>query len=169
MLARRATHKFLRFGKANTRDKSDHKFIYFVYLQHCACFVVNAAVRFLDQLSGLHLQRFLVHEEHKSRLRDDLSDHSRRGRLHHPLHHWRSDCQRAQEYLRLSPASQSRRQRRKSKQKWRRRLKMIAANTVFLSQKPSLKGLSHEIDFDNIVNKGRGWFLNFSEAPLIFS
>ncbi len=28
MFARRATHKFLRFGKANTRDKSAHRFIY---------------------------------------------------------------------------------------------------------------------------------------------
>ncbi len=40
-----------------------------------------------------------------------------------------------------------------------------------------LKGLSHEIDFKNVdqkgpdlgLIKGRGWFLNFSEAPLIFS
>jgi hypothetical protein len=39
-----------------------------------------------------------------------------------------------------------------------------------------LKGLSHEIDFENVaknltdlgLNKGRGWLLNFSEAPLIF-
>ena len=39
-----------------------------------------------------------------------------------------------------------------------------------------LKGLSHEIDFKHVdikwtdlgLNKGRGWFLNFSEAPLIF-
>ncbi len=38
-----------------------------------------------------------------------------------------------------------------------------------------LKGLSHEIDFKNVdengqivLNKGHGWFLNFSEA-LIFS
>ncbi len=39
-----------------------------------------------------------------------------------------------------------------------------------------LKGLSHEIDFINVgqkftelgLNKGRGWFLNFPEAPLIF-
>jgi hypothetical protein len=30
-----------------------------------------------------------------------------------------------------------------------------------------LKGLSYEVDFEN-VDKGRGWFLNFSEAPLIF-
>ncbi len=30
-----------------------------------------------------------------------------------------------------------------------------------------LKGLSYEIDFEN-VDKGRGLFLNFSEAPLIF-
>ncbi len=40
----------------------------------------------------------------------------------------------------------------------------------------TLKGLSYEIDFENVdenlkdlgLNKGRGWFLNFSEAPLIF-
>jgi hypothetical protein len=40
----------------------------------------------------------------------------------------------------------------------------------------SLKGLSYEMDFENVdekftdfgLNKGRGWFLNFSEAPLIF-
>jgi hypothetical protein len=41
-----------------------------------------------------------------------------------------------------------------------------------------LKGLSHEIDFKNVdengewtdlgLIKGCGWFLNFSEAPLIF-
>ncbi len=38
------------------------------------------------------------------------------------------------------------------------------------------KGLSSEIDFENVdekltdlgLNKGRGWFLNFSQAPLIF-
>jgi hypothetical protein len=112
MLARRATHKFFRFGKANRRDTSAHRFIYLsikiqrIYLQKCACacFVVNAAVRFLDQLGGLHLQRFLLHEEHEPRLRDDLSDHP--WGPHHPLHHWRSDRQRAQEYLRLvQPAS----------------------------------------------------------------
>ncbi len=42
--------------------------------------------------------------------------------------------------------------------------------------KRHLKGLSYEIDFENVdkkltdlgLNKGRGWFLNFSEAPLIF-
>ncbi len=28
MFARRATHKFLKFGKANTRDTSAHRFIY---------------------------------------------------------------------------------------------------------------------------------------------
>jgi hypothetical protein len=40
-----------------------------------------------------------------------------------------------------------------------------------------LKRLSHETDFENVdkkltdlgLNKGRGWFFNFSEAPLIFS
>ncbi len=40
----------------------------------------------------------------------------------------------------------------------------------------SLKGLSYEIDFENVdekltdlgLKKGRGWFLKFSEAPLIF-
>ncbi len=40
-----------------------------------------------------------------------------------------------------------------------------------------LNGLSYEIDFENVdlkytdlgLIKGRGWFLNFSEAPLIFS
>ncbi len=56
-------------------------------------------MRFLDQLGGLHLQRFLLHEEHEPRLRDNLSDHP--WGPHHPLHHWRSDRQRAQEYLRL--------------------------------------------------------------------
>jgi hypothetical protein len=38
-----------------------------------------------------------------------------------------------------------------------------------------LKGLFYEIDFENVdenlqifgLNKGRGWFLNFPEAPLI--
>ncbi len=41
----------------------------------------------------------------------------------------------------------------------------------------SLKGLSHEIDFKNVekkftelgLNKGRGRFLNFPEAPLILN
>ncbi len=41
----------------------------------------------------------------------------------------------------------------------------------------SLKGLSHEIDFKNVVANGQilaliraaGWFLNFSQAALIFS
>ncbi len=39
-----------------------------------------------------------------------------------------------------------------------------------------LKGLSYEIDFENVDEnwqilafKGRGWFLNFSEAPLTFN
>jgi hypothetical protein len=47
---------------------------------------------------------------------------------------------------------------------------------MFLSV-PLLKGLSHEIDFENVdanltdlgLNKGRGWFLNVWEVPLIFS
>ncbi len=41
----------------------------------------------------------------------------------------------------------------------------------------TLKGLSHEMDFNNVdekltdvgLTKCRGWFLNFSEAPLIFN
>ncbi len=40
-------------------------------------------------------------------------------------------------------------------------------------QKQALKGLSYEIDWrkftDLGLDKGRGWFLNFSEASLIFS
>ncbi len=41
-------------------------------------------------------------------------------------------------------------------------------------KKKSLKGLSHEIYFktfdknlQNFLTKGRGWFLNFLEAPMI--
>jgi hypothetical protein len=41
----------------------------------------------------------------------------------------------------------------------------------------NLKGLSYEIDFENVdkklrdlgLNKGRDWFLIFSEGPLILS
>jgi hypothetical protein len=41
------------------------------------------------------------------------------------------------------------------------------------TSKGFLKGLSYEIDLENVdenlgLNKACGWFLNFSEAPLIF-
>jgi hypothetical protein len=51
--------------------------------------------------------------------------------------------------------------------------KVIYLTQLFLLYFTILKGLSHEIDFKNVdengLNKGRGWFLNFSEAPMIFS
>ncbi len=44
--------------------------------------------------------------------------------------------------------------------------------TLLTNKKKNLReGLSYEIDFENVENghnNGRGWFLNFSEAPLIF-
>jgi hypothetical protein len=47
-------------------------------------------------------------------------------------------------------------------------LRKINSDFLFFSINQLLKGLSYEIDFENGVNKGHGWFLNFSEAPLIF-
>ncbi len=53
---------------------------------------------------------------------------------------------------------------------------VTALSSWILQYFPILKGLSHEIVSTMLakidrcwLNNGRGWFLNFSEAPLIFS
>ena len=57
----------------------------------------------VDQLSGLHLQRLLLHEEHQPVLRHHLPHHHRprRRRHHRPLHCRRQPRQRTQKRLRL--------------------------------------------------------------------
>ncbi len=134
MLVRRATHKFLRFGKENTRDLSAHRFIYLSFYNSVHAHALSLMPRCVSQISSVDCIcngfSFMKNTNPAFATTSRIIP----GGPTTPATTGGQIVSGLKNIFGQSSQPVEATEANKSKQKWRRRLKIIAADTVFLSQ-----------------------------------